>query len=100
VGAVRVRSANRAVTALVQGVPVVAGAVPAYRSLGGGVVAGSWETNIDRLLADQQAVEEQVGQGRDAVRRRFSDTRITGQWRSVISRVTASADPAAPLTRF
>jgi hypothetical protein len=83
----RVRSANRAVTSLVQGVAVVAGPVPAYEALGRGVAFGSWGTNIARLLADQEAFEEQVGLGRDAVRRRFSDVRIVRQWRSIIDRV-------------
>ena len=82
--AARVRSANRAITALVQGVIVVAGPVPAYEALGAGVAFGSWETNIDRLLADQDTVERQVGRGRDAIRRRFSDEEITCQWRSVL----------------
>jgi hypothetical protein len=95
--AARVRSANRAVTALVQGVPVVAGAVPAYEALGPGVAFGSWETNIDRLLADQDLVERQVGRGREAVRRRFADARIIGQWRSLLGPVQDCVGEAAPV---
>jgi hypothetical protein len=92
--AARVRSANRAVTALVQGVPVVAGAVPAYEALGSGVAFGSWETNIDRLLADQEAVVRQVGHGRDAVRHRFADARVIGQWRSLVGPAPVAANEA------
>lgn len=83
--AARVRSANRAITALVQGVVVVAGAVPAYEALDAGVTFGSWQTNIDLLLADQDTVETRIGRGRDAIRRRFSDQEITRQWLSALS---------------
>jgi hypothetical protein len=81
-----VRSANRAVTALVQGVPVVADPVPSYEALGAGVTVGSWATRIERLLADQPTAEQQVGAGRDAIRRRFADDRIVAQWLDVLDR--------------
>ena len=86
------RSANRAITAIVQGVPVVADPVPSYEALGAGVSFGSWTSHIERLLADQPTAEQQVGAGRDAIRRRFADDRIVGQWSTAIAAARHHAD--------
>ncbi|MEL7208892.1 MAG: hypothetical protein AAGK32_11805 [Actinomycetota bacterium] len=79
-GTARLRAPSRAITALVHGVPVVAGAVPSYEALGAGIAFGSWATNIDRLLADQATVETAVGRGRDAIRARYDDASVTARW--------------------
>ena len=83
------KSANRAVLALSNKVPVVATLTPALEPLRGCVWLGDPHEGISAYLRDSGLVQEHLARGRLVIEREFSASVIAGRWQEVL-RMTGS----------
>lgn len=83
------KSANRAVLALSNKVPVVATLTPALEPLRGCVWLGDPYEGISAYLRDSGLVQEHLARGRLVIEREFSARVIAGRWQEVL-RMTGS----------
>ncbi|HXF94301.1 MAG TPA: hypothetical protein VNK46_16225 [Nitrospiraceae bacterium] len=80
------KSANRALLALSNGVPVVATRTRAMEELEGCVILDDWEKGIEAYLCDGQLREAHVKRAKSIIQERFSGPRIAEKWLEVIER--------------
>jgi hypothetical protein len=74
------KTANRVVTSILHGLPVVAGAVPSYAELGDFLLFDDWERNLRRYADDAELRAAHVANGQRFIAERFADRRIVSQW--------------------
>jgi hypothetical protein len=78
------KTANRVVTSLVLGVPVIADEIPSYEQLGDWILFGNWPESIARYAQDPELVQRHVRQAQDYIRRTYNEGRLVEQWSNVI----------------
>jgi glycosyltransferase involved in cell wall biosynthesis len=88
------KSANRTVTALMAGAPVVATRTSALAPFEGCVVFDDWRTGLLGYLTDPALARRHVDQGQAVIEDHFAHRRIAEGWLQVLTRIEASADAA------
>lgn len=74
------KTSNRLITALNQGVAVVADKIPSYEEFGEFVLYADWENSL-RSYADNSALRAQhVHQGKEYITRKYTQDRVVEQW--------------------
>ena len=94
------KSANRLVTAVLHGLPVVATPTPALEPFRGCVAFNDWEEGLYRYLTDRQRARFDVETAGRLVAAQFSGEAIATRWEGVL-RYVLDAQPAVtgPVTR-
>jgi glycosyltransferase involved in cell wall biosynthesis len=82
------KSANRAVTALSQAVPVVATRVPALEPLHGCVVFDDFAGGVVRYLRDRDLVATHVARAQPVIEREFAASAVAKRWAALLGRVS------------
>ena len=78
------KSANRAVLALANGVPVVASYLESLEPLRGALVIDDWRGGIEHYLLDGGNAQAHLRLARDVIARQFSVDAIARQWHAII----------------
>lgn len=78
------KSDNRAVLALMLGVPVIADDIPSYRRMSSWIAIGDWAANLARLAGDPESARDQVARAQAALGPLIDPARVVAQWSAVI----------------
>jgi glycosyltransferase involved in cell wall biosynthesis len=81
----RVKSANRAVLALSQGVPVVAARIPSLEPLADCIELDDFDAGLSRYLADPGHAREHVARAGEVIDRVYSGLAVARAWSAVLS---------------
>jgi hypothetical protein len=87
----RYKSANRALLALQNRIPVVATRTPALADLDGCVTFDDWEHGIESYLTDSQLRERHLMRAAEVIDARFAPDRVARGWLTAIERATLKA---------
>lgn len=78
---------NRAATALLHNLAVVADAIPSYRELEAYISLNNWLAGLDSALNNQEMVVECISRGKNYIRDNFSLAGISPLWVNAIEQV-------------
>ena len=85
------KSANRAVLALANGVPVVASYLESLEPLRDAMIIDDWRAGIDTYLLDRAAAEEHLALARPILAEEFSIAAIGRKWSAALACAAADA---------
>jgi glycosyltransferase involved in cell wall biosynthesis len=81
----RVKSANRAVLALSQGVPVVAARIPSLEPLADCIELDDFDAGLSRYLADPAHAHEHVARAGEVIERVYSGAAVARAWAAALA---------------
>jgi len=81
------KSSNRAVTALMLNVPVVADHIPSLEPLHNAIKINEWQENILYYLQDKQGAKQDIKIGTEFIHNNYSEPVISNKWLNLIERV-------------
>lgn len=90
------KSDNRAVLALMLGLPVIADDIPSYRRMSPWIAIGDWAANLARMAADPRAAQDRVAEAQAALGPLIDPARVVAQWSAVIEAAMSAPSRGAP----
>ena len=74
------KTSNRLITALNQGVAVVADKIPSYEEFGEFVLFADWENSLSSYAGNLTLRQQHVRQGKEYITRKYTQDRVVEQW--------------------
>lgn len=81
------KSNNRVVTALYNGLAVIADEIPSYAEFGDCIALNDWEGGLRRFVGNEAARRECVEKGRAIIARKYTPRIIADKWRDYLTAV-------------